>query len=91
MGNYSSAYEEYYKNINNKSITKESGNRGPFLNRGVNNTQSNKFQSCNAEETYYFQKTIDKKNRKRTCWITCVISVFYGIKVYQYKKCAGFL
>ncbi|ETJ29201.1 hypothetical protein Q604_UNBC16254G0001, partial [human gut metagenome] len=26
MGNYSSAYEEYYKNINNKSITKESGN-----------------------------------------------------------------
>ncbi len=91
MGNYSSAYEEYYKNINNKSITKESGNRGPFLNRGVNNTQSNKFQSCNAEEIYYFSKDYwIRRIERELAGSLALLACFMGLKYTNIKNVQDF-
>ena len=52
MGNYASAYEEYYKNINNKSKEKEIRNRKQHLNRNG----ARKYEVHADEEVIYFSK-----------------------------------
>lgn len=77
MGNYTSAYEEYYKNLNNKSMHKESEKKHPFLNKSSNNN----LKSVSNEQISYFTKNYwIKRIERELIGSLILLSCFIGLK-----------
>lgn len=91
MGNYSSAYEEYYKNINNKSRTKESSNKNPFLNNRAIKILNNKTQHSGIENVDYFSKDwLIRKVEMELVLSLALLIFFMGLKYTGVKSVQEF-
>lgn len=91
MGNYSSAYEEYYKNINNKSITKESSNKNPFLNNRASKILNNKTKHNGTENMDYFSTDYFIKRVEMKLFLSLALLIsFMGLKYTGIKSVQEF-
>ena len=76
MGNYASAYEEYYKNLNNKSRDNETKKSSPFKNRSNNN-----FMIDSDRGSKYFSKSYwETKVKRQLAGSLVLISFFAALK-----------
>ena len=73
MGNYASAYEEYYRNLNRKAREKDLGNRDNLSN----NHGSNNFMTY-SDKNVILEELLDKEDRKGTCRVLIFDIMFYG-------------
>lgn len=77
MGNYASAYEEYYRNLNRKAREKDLGNRKNLSN----NHGSNNFMTHADDKTRYFTKNYwIKRIERELAGSLFLILCFMGLK-----------
>ena len=78
MGNYASAYEEYYKNLNNKSRDNERKSSSPFKNRSNNNFMMNSDKGDKYFTKAYWIKKIERQLAGSLVLISCFIGLKYS-------------
>ena len=87
MGNYSSAYEEYYKNINNKSSDNESTKNYSFNNK----SRSDSFNMNTNDKSRYLTKNyLIKRVERELAGSLVLVSCFMALKYTNIKDVNNF-
>ncbi len=79
MGSYRSAYEEYYKNINNTEKGKKDKNKCSILGRKIDNSINTKY-GANVKNNDTMTNVLIKRVTKELTGATILLLFFFGLK-----------